>query len=337
MRKFLIGGLWALGWAQGWCFQTSPTRGLSQWRLYHLLPGGRDEATARAILNLLLQDSVVRHVRYVYHVQVRSHRQGAWMILDGEATEEGTYAFFHALRGAVDRFPQLLQGYRGHIMEAGGWPQEAARRLWADTLASPTALQVSRFFYEIWLGGRIKAVYWGRQGHLVRRLFPFFGQDTVFEREAYPWPEAALDAQVLPAQGSMVFYTRWSVPKASWAALLALWAYLKGLEAYLCEEKQISCQFFWSPTPSGMEVWIYTALPYAMAQAFSSFVYRPNSSHHTSPLQGRFLAWQREAAAQLLLGQWACLWRLGKYQEPSQREVRRDLSKIRGIFFPFPP
>jgi len=100
MRGLLVGGLWLVGWGQGWCLQSPPIRGLAQWRLYHLLPGGRAEATAQAVLSLLLQDSVVRFVRYVYHVQVRHYRQGAWIVLDGEATEEGAYAFFSCAAGS---------------------------------------------------------------------------------------------------------------------------------------------------------------------------------------------------------------------------------------------
>ncbi len=333
MRWLFLSGLGVLGWAQGWCFQVPPTRGLTQWRLYHLLPGGRGEAIARAVLHLLLEDSVVRYVRYVYHVQLRYSRQGAWIVLDGEATEEGAYAFFHALRGAMDRFPQLLQAYRGQVMEAGEWPQVSARRLWGDTLHLPSALQVSQFFYEVWLGGRIKVVYWGRQGSMIRRLFPFFGQDTLAEKGAYPWPEAPLKVQALPAQEPMVFYSRWAVSEPSWASLLALWAYLKKLEAYLCEEKQLSCQFFWSPTPVGMEVWIYTSLPYATAQALENFMARPKKPDST-PMYGRFWAWQREVLAQYLLGQWTCLWCLGKYQEPATRQIQQAMGKIQGLFYP---
>jgi len=335
MRGLLVGGLWLVGWGQGWCLQSPPIRGLAQWRLYHLLPGGRAEATAQAVLSLLLQDSVVRFVRYVYHVQVRHYRQGAWIVLDGEATEEGAYAFFHALRGAVDRFPQLLRWYAGQVLESDEWPQAAARRLWNDTLQIPTALQLSQFFYDVWLGGKVYAVYWGRQGGLVRRALPFLGQDSLLVGESYPWPEAPLNVQALPAQSPMVFYTRWSVPKRSWASLLALWDYLKGLEGYLCEEKQLTCQFSWSPTPKGMEVWIYTTLPYATAQALEGFLARRKELRKGS-LQSRLLAWQRESSAQLLLGQWVCLWQLGKYQEPSPKEVRQTLSKIQGLFFPIP-
>jgi len=333
MRWLLLSGLWAVGWAQGWCFQPPSTTGLAQWRMYHLLPDGRGEAIAQAVFRLLLEDSVVRYVRYVYHVQVRYYRQGGWMVLDGEATEEGAYAFFHALRGAVDRFPQVLQNYQGREIEAGEWPQVAARWLWRDTLDRPTALQVSQFYYEVWLGGQVKVVYWGRQGGLIRRLFPFFGQDTLKDKTAYPWPGAPSGVQALPAQEPIVFYSRWSVSEPSWASLLALWAYLKKLETYLCEEKQLSCQFFWSPTPMGMEVWIYTSLPYATAQALESFLAQ-RQKPGTTPIYGRFIAWQREAAAQYLLGQWLCLWRLGKYQEPPPKQIQQAYGKIRGTFWP---
>jgi hypothetical protein len=174
------------------------------------------------------------------------------MVLDGEATEEGAYAFFHALRGAMDRFPQLLQSYVGLPGREGeDWSQVAARLLWRDTLESPTALRLSQFFYEVWLGGKVQGVYWGRQGGHLRRFLPFVGQDSLAVWESYPWPEAPLSAQALPAQGAMVFYTRWGVPTRSWASLLALWAHLKGLEAYLCEEKQLVCQFFLESDAAG--------------------------------------------------------------------------------------
>lgn len=334
MRGFLLGSIGALVWAQSWCFQPPTIKGLAQWRLYHLLPGGTGEATARNVLRLLLEDSVVRYVCYVYHVQLRYGRQGAWMVLDGEATEEGAYAFFHALRGAMDRFPQLLQSYVGLPGGEGeDWSQVAARLLWRDTLESPTALRLSQFFYEVWLGGKVHGVYWGRQGGHLRRFLPFVGQDSLMVWESYPWPEAPLSAQPLPAQGAMVFYTRWGVPTRSWASLLALWAHLKGLEAYLCEEKQLVCQFFWSPTPRGMEVWIYTSLPYATAQALSGFLGRSGGEDMWA-VTGRFQAWQREGDAQLLLGQWLCLWRLGKYEAPSPRQLRQAQRKIQGVFFP---
>ncbi len=321
-------------WGQSWCFQPPTIKGLAGWRLYHLLPGGASEATARGVIQLLLQDSVVRYVGYVYNIQLRYSRQGAWMVLDGEATEEGAYAFFHALSGAIDRFPQLLQGYVGLKGEEGeDWSQTAARLVWRDSLGSPTALQLSQFFCRVWLGGEVQGVYWGRQGGHLRRLLPFVGRDSVSVWEAYPWPEAPLTVQALPAQGAMVFYTRWSVPIRSWASLLALWNHLKGLEAYLCEEKQLACQFVWSPTPQGMEVWIYTSLPYATAQALSDFLGR-GGGEDTWAVMGRFQAWQREGSAQLLLGQWVCLWRLGRYEAPLPRQLRQAHRRIQGVFFP---
>ncbi len=326
-------GLWV--WAQEWCQYESPARGLVQWRLFHLLPEGRGEVVAQSLMHLLLEDSIVRYVRYVHHLKLTYGRVGPWMIMDGEATTEGSFAFFHALGKAVERFALLLQRAPGlPPLREGLWGEVAARTLWRDTLSIASVLACSRFFHEVWLGGRVRMVLWGRLGHTIRKALPFIGQDTT--ALAYPWPTSPLTAQALPAQAPMTFYTRWYVRRKSWTTLLALWAYLKQLETYLCEDRQLSCQFIWSPTPEGMELWIYTSLPYATAQALEKYLHHSKKSMFSS-VTGRFQAWQRESQNQYLLGHWSCVWGLPTYTEPSPQAIQRASREVKGFFSPVSP
>ncbi len=318
--------------AQNLCLLDGAGRNLVQWRLYHLLPYGQNEQLARVVYTLLIEDSVVRHIRYTYQVELRARRMGAWFVMDGQATTEGAYAFFSALQGACGRFPQLLLQLKDLSLDepVDVW-LEAQRRLWRDTMASALpVLAVSEFFYQVWRGGQLSAVVWGGGAALSRVL-----RQLVYagDPRGYPWPQEPLRASPVPPQGAAVFYTRWQVSEHSWEGLLALWNVLQALETYLCEKKQLTCQFFYSPTPQSMEVWIYTSIPAATQQAIRQFSVdiRRISADQVAE---RFARWRREPYQERLLGQWRCLWRLPAAPPISSKQrLSKLMRRLRVVYF----
>lgn len=333
MRWFVGFFGYLLSLAQNVCFLEGASRTIVQWRLYHLLPNGQNEQLAWAVYKLLIEDSAVRHVRYTYQVELSARRMGAWFVMDGQAMTEGAYAYFSALFGACERFPQLLMRLSALEVEGSSdvW-LAAQRRLWRDTLLTKVSvLAVSEFFYQVWRGGQLSVVVWGGEAALSRILRQLVPLGT---SPPYPWPQEPLQALPLPPQGPAVFYTRWQVPERSWEGLLALWSAAQALEAYLCEKKQLTCQFSYVPTPQGLEIWIYTSLPAPTNQALMSFLAEFHRISLNQVLE-RFGRWRREPFHEHLLGQWRCLWQL--QQRPSRfsdQRLTKLTRRLRVVYFP---
>ncbi|MCX7979811.1 MAG: hypothetical protein N3A68_02035 [Bacteroidia bacterium] len=308
------------------------------WKLYHPLQEGKGEALARAVATFLFSDSLLEEVAYIHSIKYRLNRQGPWFCIDGLGTPEGVYTFFSTLLGAMQRFPQRLQQYKGL---SGGPPLDSLSPSWAyqwvyEDTAQPTltALALSQAFFRYWREGQNRCVFRGKVPSLLLRA-----ARQLTGEAAPPWPYVPptepSPLQAPSRQGIGVVYVRWKLEAPPTpAAFIALWAHGQALLKYLCDQKQLACRAEWVPLPEGAELWIETSLPVATQQAASDFLSRPfkvGSEANTA-----FLVWAYSQEGLLLSAWWACVWGLPKLPTPPlppARELQKAAKRWRVVSF----
>lgn len=305
--------------------------GLVRWMLYHPLENGRGEATARAIAESLLADSVVRQIAYVHSVQYRLFRLGPWIGVAGESTPEGTFAFFSALEGALQRFPQRASlGLPSPELPTESWPY---RVIYEDTAeADLTPLAVSRSFFRYWREGQSRCILRGRVASPIQRVArQMVGSAAPMPPYVPPQPPSLY---LPPRQGPGVVYVRWQVSKTDAPTLVALWVQGYSLTETLCREKQLACRVTWVPLPQGLELWIETSLPTATLQRVEEFLGKPLQAPEGLPAQ--FSRWLYGNDAWQISSWWLCLWGVSPkaFQDlPSLRTLRKVQRSWKGVAF----
>lgn len=328
MQKHSIILLCSLLWSQGVC--VFPAEGsLVFWKLYHPLQEGKGEALARAVATFLFSDSLLQEVAYIHSIKYTLTRQGPWFCIDGLGTPEGVYAFFSTLLGAMQRFPQRLQQYKGlsRLPKTDSLsPSWAYQWVYEDT-AQPalTALALSQTFFRYWREGQLRCVLRGKVPSLLLRV-----ARQLTGEAAPPWPylppPQPSPLQAPPRQGIGVVYVRWKLgAPPTPAAFIALWAHGQTLRKYLCEQKQLTCRAEWVPLPEGAELWIETGLPVATQQAVADFLNKPFKVGPEA--KNAFLVWAYSTEGMLLSAWWACVWGLSKFPAPPL-PPEQDIQKV---------
>lgn len=305
--------------------------GLVRWLLYHPLENGRGESTARFIAENLLSDSIVRQIAYVHSVQHRLSRLGPWVVIAGEATPEGTFAFLSALEGALQRFPQRVSlGLRLPDLPTESWPH---RVIYEDTAAADLSpLSVSQSFFRYWREGQLRCVLRGRVASPIQRAAR---QIVGTAAPVLPYvPPQPPSLYLPPRQGPGIVYVRWQAPKTDAATLLALWVQAHSLLENLCQEKQLACQATWVPLSQGLELWIETGLPTATLQRVEEFLGQPLRVSESVPAQ--FSRWLHGNDTWQTSSWWLCVWGLSPkaFQElPSLRALRKAQRSWKAVAF----
>lgn len=310
--------------AQGVCVLPQETNYLV-WGIYHPLERGRGEALAYGIAQALFSDSLLKEVAYIHSITYTIQRVGPWLLIQGSATPEGLYAFFTALRGAVDRFPQRLQkGISPALSEHPLSPY--FRYVYEDTSEiEATPLTISRSFFSYWKEGRLRIILRGRVPSPLLRAARLLTEGEAMPIAYFP-PELPSPLHQPPRQGNSVVYLRWSVPQPfTLSALIAVWSHIQALSRFLCEERQLACRAMWVPLPTGIEGWIETALPAATEQAIQDFLSRPYRP--PAHIGATFFTWLHAPENLFLSSWWACVWGVAplpkEIPKPSPRELRR--------------
>ncbi|MCS7296927.1 MAG: hypothetical protein RMK19_07050 [Bacteroidia bacterium] len=300
-----------------------------EWCLYHPLERGRGEEIAYSIAHALLEDSLVREIRYIHSIRHEIRRAGPWILIRGVATPEGLYALFTALRGAIERFPSRLSW--GIPLRRD--PEELSRFyrwVYEDTFeVERTVLALNRSFYQYWREGRLRIVLSGPSSSLLLRAARQLAEGGEGNFEYVP-PAGPSSFYRPPRHGSGVVYVRWrlKVPPTL-LDMMAIWAHIRALLRYLCEERQLACQAVWVPLPIGLELWIQTGLPWAALQASQDFLSRPFVlPSHTSSL---FFTWIYAPENTFLSTWWACVWGISAFPKEipsfSPRQLRQSTQR----------
>lgn len=320
----LVGALGAFLYAQSLC--TFPQEmGYVVWGIYHPLDRGQGELLGYSIAQALLNDSLVREITYIHSISHTLERLGPWIVIRGAATPEGLYAFFTALRGALERFPQQLQvGIPFHLSNQPF--SDFFRWVYEDTsVIEKTPIAISRAFYSYWREGRLSVFMRGKVPSPLLRAARLLVEGEPIPYEYIP-PEAPPATRPLPRQGAGVLYVRWKLKgMPTLESQIALWAHSRALLHHLCEEKQLACQASWIPLPHGLELWIETGLPVAARQAVEDFLQRPFRPSPTAPAQ--FFTWAHAQENLFLSSWWNCVWNLPTFPKAPSTISPRLLSK----------
>ncbi|MCS7188650.1 MAG: hypothetical protein RMJ66_02515 [Bacteroidia bacterium] len=311
-------------WGQALCIY--PREGeLIEWMLYHPLEGGKGEKVAYLIASNLFADSILQEIAYIHGVKHQIVRRGFWLCIEGQATAEGLFAFFGALRGALQRFPQRIQ--QGLLQTLPPKPSfsEPYSLLYEDTVEEELSpLNINRYFVRYWLEGWLRCVIRGKAPTpLVRIAQQLVSKEEEFPPSVSPMPPPP--SQPLPRQGLGITYIKWKLPFRDELSFISLWVYAQRLLQYLCEDKQLTCQANWIPLPEGLELWIYTSFPIATQQIVEDFLSRPFKERKN--VTASFLSWAYAPENQLLASWWACVWRLPRLPDPSSIN-RSSLNKV---------